>query len=482
MLHLPILRHGVAYKSLDVVRVAHHRTRAPFVEISQANTGLVRKDLLPERQAVARAALAALPVSTLLAISNEAADRFLNDRLSIGDDGQSPQDYVEQVSATTGMPYVLVRRNMDKISTALRQMPRVLAGLTRGLDLTVLDGGGRGTLSYYPRAQALGVVLPNNSPGVHALWTPSVALKMPLVLKPGSAEPWTPFRIAQAFIASGCPREAFSYYPCDHAGAGEIVRRCGRSMFFGDASAVGAFAGDPRIELHGPGFSKVLLGDDLVDRWERHLDVIVRSIADNGGRSCVNASGVWLSRRGREIGEALAARLAEIVPRDADDPAALLAPFLDRRVAEWIDGQIDAGLREPGAVDLTAARRKGPRLVERDGCAYVLPTLVYCDSPSHPLANREFLFPYAAVVEVSEADMARMPACMGPTLALSAITTDAALIGRLLESPTVERLNIGPIATNQIAWDQPHEGNLFDLLYARRSFQSAEPALAGSWA
>jgi hypothetical protein len=71
---------------------------------------------------------------------------------------------------------------------------------------------------------------------------------------------------------------------------------------------------------------------------------------------------------------------------------------------------------------------------------------------------------------------------MGPTLALSAITTDAALIGRLLESPTVERLNIGPIATNQIAWDQPHEGNLFDLLYARRSFQSAEPALAGSWA
>jgi hypothetical protein len=37
MLHLPILRHGVPYKSLDVLRVPHHRTREPFVEISQAN-------------------------------------------------------------------------------------------------------------------------------------------------------------------------------------------------------------------------------------------------------------------------------------------------------------------------------------------------------------------------------------------------------------------------------------------------------------
>jgi hypothetical protein len=28
-----------------------------------------------------------------------------------------------------------------------------------------------------------------------------------------------------------------------------------------------------------------------------------------------------------------------------------------------------------------------------------------------------------------------------------------------------------PIATNEISWDQPHEGNLFEHLYARRSIQ-----------
>jgi hypothetical protein len=38
-------------------------------------------------------------------------------------------------------------------------------------------------------------------------------------------------------------------------------------------------------------------------------------------------------------------------------------------------------------------------------------------------------------------------------------------------SPLVDRLNLGPIPTNQIVWDQPHEGNLFEHLYGRRAIQ-----------
>ena len=57
MVHLPILRQGVPHKSLDVVTLPHYRTREPFVEISPANAGLIRRDLRPERQAAARQAL-----------------------------------------------------------------------------------------------------------------------------------------------------------------------------------------------------------------------------------------------------------------------------------------------------------------------------------------------------------------------------------------------------------------------------------------
>ncbi|HEV2860560.1 MAG TPA: aldehyde dehydrogenase family protein [Pyrinomonadaceae bacterium] len=472
MLHVPILRRGEPYRSLDVARAVHYRTREPFVEVSQANVGLIRRDL--RGQAEARAALARFTVEELLAMCARAAEHFAGDELPLGDSAQTPEDYVRQVTATTGMPHVLVRRNLEKIRGVLNTMGDVLRGLTRGLDLKVLDEGfgeqdGQ-VLSFYPVAQALGIVLPSNSPAVHALWTPAVALKTPLVLKPGASEPWTPYRLIEAFARAGVPREAFGYYPTDHAGAGVILEQTGRGMMFGDVSSVGAWKDDPRVELHGPGYSKIVIGEDCADEWERHLDVIAASIADNGGRSCVNASGVWVTRHAEQIAEALAERLSRIVPRAEDDPEALLAPFADPSVAERIDNMVEGALSEPGARDLTAARRGADRLARREGCAYLLPTVVLCETPEHPLANREFLFPFASVVEVRQEEM---PAALGPTLVVTAITEDAALVRRLAQSPLVGRLNVGPVATNFVRWDQPHEGNLFEHLYARRAFHRA---------
>jgi acyl-CoA reductase-like NAD-dependent aldehyde dehydrogenase len=473
MLHIPLLRRGRPYRSLDVARVKHHATGAPFVEISQANPGLIRRDLLD--QTAMRAALAAVPAARLIEQVRTAADFFLNDTLPLGDERQSPDDYVEQLSATTGMPFVMVRRNMQRVANVMRHLDDIVRGLTRGVDLGVLDRGfgemqGH-AVSFYPKAQALGVVLPSNSPGVHGLWVPAIALKTPLVLRPGSAEPWTPFRILQAMMQAGIPGDALCFYPSDHAGAGEIVRRCGRSMFFGDVAAVGAFAGDPRIELHGPGYSKVLLDAASAAHWRDALDLIARSVAENGGRSCVNASGVWTPAHGRDIADALAARLARIVPRAATDPEAELAPFVDPQVARRISDQIDAALMEPGAEDVSARHRTGPRLVVQDGRTFLQPTVIHCTSPAHPLANREFLFPFVSVVDVPAGEMAQMPAALGPTLVVTALTADAELTDRLLRSDLIGRLNLGPIQTNTIVWDQPHEGNLFEHLYARRAFQ-----------
>ncbi len=455
-----------------MVRVVHHRTREPFVEISQANNGLIRRDL--REQEKVRAMLAEIPSAHLLKICERAAEHFAHDALPLGDAEQTPEDYVRQVSATTGLPFVLVRNNMEKIRGVLAEMEHVLRGLTRGIDLEILDRGygeleGR-ALSFFPRGESLGVVLPNNSPGVHTLWTPAVALKIPLVLKPGSSEPWTPYRIVQALIKAGAPPAVFSYYPTDHGGAGEILRSTGRGMMFGDAGSTNIWRDDPRVEIHGPGYSKIVIGEDCIDDWEKYLDVIAASIADNGGRSCVNASGLWVTRHAEEIASALAEKLAAIVPRDAEDERAVLAPFADAGVAARISQGIDEALREPGAKDVTASLRKGERLANWQGSTYLLPTVVLCEDAEHPLANREFLFPFASVVKV-KAD--EIPEAFGPTLVVTAITADQKLIQRLVASANVDRLNIGAIQTNRLSWDQPHEGNLFEHLYARRAFQRA---------
>lgn len=476
MIHIPILRWGTPYKSVDRTVVPHFRTREPFVEMSQANVGVIRRDLLRQREA--RERLTAIPVAELVRMSKAAAEHFMGDALPLDPATglmQTPDQYVEHVSATTGMPWSNVRRNMAKVHGVLRRVDEVLGGLTRGLDLGVLDEGygernGR-MLSFFRRGDSLGVVLPSNSPGVHSLWAPATVLKMPLVLKPGSAEPWTPLRMIQAWIKAGAPADVFAYYPADHAGGNEILRSTGRGMVFGDVGSTKRWKADPRVEVHGPGFSKIVIGPDVADDWERYLDVMVESISNNGGRSCVNASGVWVTRNADRIAEALADRLAAITPRPAEDPEAVLAPFADPGIAQRISATIDQEMTgDEGAGvahDASAARRGSERVVTVHGGTYLLPTIVRC-SPAHPLANREFLFPFASVVEAPAEDL---PSLLGASLVVTCLSEDDRFRERFVASPHVDRLNLGPIPTTQIGWDQPHEGNLFDHLYARRAIQ-----------
>src|SRR5688572_14329223 len=139
MIHIPLLRRGRPYKSLDVAHAPHHATGQPYVEISQANVGLIRRDLLG--QDAMRATLLAIPTARLLEMTRAAASIFLEDALPLGDTTQTPDDYVRQVSATTGMPFVMVHRNLKRVASVMENVEGILRGLTRGLDLTLLDRG-----------------------------------------------------------------------------------------------------------------------------------------------------------------------------------------------------------------------------------------------------------------------------------------------------------------------------------------------------
>jgi acyl-CoA reductase-like NAD-dependent aldehyde dehydrogenase len=444
-----------------------------LAQLSQVNSGVIRKDL--SRIGEARAALKALSYDQLITICSKASEFFMNAALPLGDAGQSQtaDQYTELLSATSGLPFVMVRRNMQKIAQALSDMRTVLNGLTRGLDLRILDEGsgeqwGTG-FSFFSTTDSLGLVLPSNSPGVNSLWLPAIPLKIPVILKPGREEPWTPHRLIQAFVAAGCPAAAFGFYPTDHEGAAEILRTCGRAQVFGDSSTIELYANNPAIEVHGPGLSKILIGEDQIERWPEFIDVMVASIVDNGGRSCINASAVVVPRHAAEIADALAQELGPIAPLPAPDENARLSAFANPSMADAIDATIEEGLRTPGAADVTGKYRGGPRKVIFEGATYLRPTIVLCNSFAHPLANREFLFPYASVVQVPQDQMLDQ---IGPSLVVTAITQDPAFREALLASRGNDRLNLGPISTMRISWDQPHEGNLFEFLYRRRALQT----------
>src|SRR5206468_2324432 len=350
-----------------------------------------------------------------------------------------------------------------------------LTSLTRGLDFDVLTRGfgeeRSVPISFQAQSPVLGLVLPSNSPGVNTLWLPIIPLQIGLVLKPGPQEPWTPYRMAGAFFEAGIPREAISVYPGEGDVGAAVLDSCQRSLVFGGATTVERYRGNPKVQAHGPGFSKILLGDDQVDDWEKYLDIMVESVAINSGRGCINCSGIWASRHTREIADAIARRLAEVTPLPPDHPDASLAAFTVPGVADAISKEIDADLQSPGVTDVTATHRQAPRLVKQGKADYLLPTVVHCASPDAAIAKKEYMFPFVTVVECPET---KMLDAIGPTLVCTAITCNPAFRRSLLDAVHIDRLNLGPVPTIQLNWLQPHEGNLIDFLFRARAFQTAE--------
>lgn len=472
MLDIPILRWGRPYDSLEKDEIVHFSSGEPIATISRANGGLIQRDMRKAQQA--RAALRAIPIDELIARAGTAGDLYMEATLPMGNGTQTPDEFVRAQSASTGLPERMCRANMKKNAFVLSQMRNILASLTRGLALDVLTKGfgeeRNVPISYQAQSPVLGLVLPSNSPGVHALWMPIIPMQIGLVLKPGPQEPWTPYRMAAAFFEAGVPRESIAIYPGGADVGAAVLDACARSVVFGGQPTVDRYKGNPRVQAHGPGFSKILLGDDVVDEWEKYLDLMVESVFINSGRSCINTSGIWASRHTREIAEAIARRLAEVRPLPPEHPDAALAAFTVPGVAAAISQSIDADLQTPGVTDVTAKFRDAARVVNAGKADYLLPTVVHCASADVPAAKKEFMFPFVTVVECPEA---KMLDAIGPTLVCTALTQKPELREKLLDAVHIDRLNFGPVPTTQLNWLQPHEGNIVDFLFRARAFQSA---------
>ena len=469
MLHIPVLRWGEPYKSLDVDQVVHFATGEVLAEVSRANGGLVERDMRHAKRA--RNVLREIPIKNLLEMTKKAGELYAKAELPLGDGTQTPDQFVRMQSATTGLPEHMCRFNMEKNLFVLSQMDKILDCLTRGLDLDVLTRGygvehRQVPISFQCLSPVLGLVLPSNSPGVHTLWMPIIPLQVGLVLKPGPQEPWTPYRMASAFQQAGVPKEAIAIYPGLGDVGAAVLQHCPRSLIFGGTATVEQYKGNPRVQVHGPGFSKILLGDDQVDQWEKHLDILVNSVLVNSGRGCINCSGIWVSRHGRKIAEAMAARMGPVAPLPPEDPKAALAAFTVKGQADGVNADIEKDLKEPGVHDMTA--QFGPRLVKRERCDYLRPTVIYCESPEPSAVRKEYMFPFATVVECPQEKMIEK---IGPTLVCSAITEDKKFIRDLVDAVHIDRLNIGAIPTIQLNWLQPHEGSIVDFLFRARAYQ-----------
>ncbi len=475
MLEIPVIRWGQPYESMERRPVVHFETGEELATVHQANGGLIKMDM--RKAAKARDTLRQFSIDELCEMCVKAADLYMEAELPLGSGTQTPQQFCRMQSATTGLPEHMCAGNMRKNAFVLKHMRDVLEALTRDLPFEILSQGyGKENrdvmMSYQANTPVVGMVLPSNSPGVHTLWMPVIPLQIGLVLKPGPQEPWTPYRMFEAFAQAGVPREVISIYPGEAECGAAVLETCDRAMIFGGTATVEHYHGDPRVQAHGPGFSKILFGDDTVDHWEEYLDLMFDSIYVNSGRSCISCSGIWASRHTEEIADALAQRLGPVAPQPMADPDAGLAAFTVPGAAEAMNNQIEDQLGEAGVTEVTAPYREGDRLVQRDSHDFLRPTIIHCESPDAALANTEYMFPFASVVRCPQADMLGK---IGTTLVGSCFTDDAAWSRQLLDATNIDRLNIGPVKTIQLNWLQPHEGNIIEFLYRSRAFQNSPP-------
>lgn len=470
MRRIPCIRRGEAYYSVDQMNLIKNSGFASNLSISVVNSGLIRKDILSNKKIIKK--IRNVTSRELIHYCKSAADIFKNGTINFGDFVQNSDEFVKDLCELSHLPISLCESNINKIYFGLKNIEKLLAGLMRHLPFEFLDQGegfiNQAQISYHPVADNLGVVLPNNSPGVNTLWLPAIPLKTPVYLRPGSDEPLTPFRIMAALIQVGCPKELFNFYPSEHDGSREITNLTDRSMLFGDRKTVEKYKHNSSVQVHGPGYSKIYIGADFIDQWESFLPMIEDSMISNSGRSCINASTLVVPKYAKEIAKALSLSLQKYTVLHRHDAASKLAPFKNKKMAEWIDEKINDELKQPGAIDITRDFYGTNRFVDLEGDSYLLPTVIYCSDLNHSLAFSEFMFPFMSIVEI---DADQIEKYLDHSLVLTAVTKDENLLQRIKRIRNISRLNFGSIPTCEVDWTQPHEGNLFEFLYERRSYQ-----------
>src|SRR5262249_26363790 len=124
MIHLPVLRWGEPYTSIDVDPVVHFATGEPMATVSRANPGLIQRDIRHAPRA--RDVLRQITVEELIARVGKAGELYMNAALPMGDGVQTPDDFVRAQSASTGLPERMCRANMKKNAFVLAQMHAIL--------------------------------------------------------------------------------------------------------------------------------------------------------------------------------------------------------------------------------------------------------------------------------------------------------------------------------------------------------------------
>lgn len=371
-------------------------------------------------------------------------------------EGLSPAHYQHLVSRISGTPIAAVRTTSRQIATVAAEAPRnLVSAQPTGSILDWRDEGAlEGRSLWTQRGKVFGVHAAGNHPGVHLDWIDAIVLGYHVAIRPSRREPLTAQRLVASLRLSGLADDQIAFLPTDHSGADEMLRASDLSMVYGGDEVMRKYADRPEVRPMGPGRSKILLTAEAeqIDA----IELIVESVAADGGVGCVNATAVFVEGDPAAVAEAVSVRLAAIPSLPPEDEAARL-PVQPAESARALEQHLLA--KAQGATPWLG----GDGIVDvlDDGSAALRPAVHQVDSATASQLGLELAFPCVWVAPWSRKDGV---APLRDALVLTAVTDDEELIDELAKEPTIGNLHIGPVPTYWSRPWLPHDGYLADFL------------------
>jgi acyl-CoA reductase-like NAD-dependent aldehyde dehydrogenase len=335
-----------------------------------------------------------------------------------------------------------------------------LAGLPAGAVIDWRDPMTRaGSAVWTRRGDVLAVHAAGNHPAVHTLWLQAVALGYRVAVRPSQREPLTPHRLISALLEAGFRGDQLLLLPTDHGGADHLISNADLAVVYGGDQIMRKYASSTAVLPQGPGRSKILITKDA--GWRDSLNTVVDSIIGEGGTACLNASAVYVEGDAAPVAEAIAERLSALPSLPPEDEKAML-PVQPIAAAAALEefllnhrGNARPWLGGEGITDDLG-----------DGSAVLRPAVFQVSSPEVPQTRIELPFPCIWVAPWSPGDGVRP---LRNTLALTALTKDEELIGRLVDEPTISNVYTGVRSDGELGFGMPHDGYLSEFLMRSKS-------------
>jgi acyl-CoA reductase-like NAD-dependent aldehyde dehydrogenase len=451
VIDLPILGPNGEYRSRKREVVAD-TGGTPVVELSIAPPLYIARAMAAQRKTKP------LPIDQRQAALRKAGTVFATSDAA----GLDFESYVQVASRVSGLPIAVTRIQAREVSKAViaafdAVQPATPIGAVPDWQ-TVQPGPGGAIWSR--RGELFGVHASGNAPGVHGLWPQALAMGYRVAIRPSRREPFTAHRLVAALREAGFREADVTYLPTDHTGADEIIASADLALVYGGSDVVAKYGRDPTVFVNGPGRTKILLTAE--QDWRDHLDVIVDSIARLGGMACVNTTAVLIEGDAAPLASAIAERLHAIEALPPDDERAILptqAIESARTLAAFV------ATRAAGTTALLGAAQIAADL--GDGRAALRPAVHLLADLDTEKLNTELAFPCVWIAPWQRANG------IGPlrdSLVVGAFTEDDALIGDLLDEPTIANVYRGPVPTYYTAAGLPHDGFLADFLMRTKGF------------